>query len=99
VVLVGLPELLAVACVEVIDIVATSRLVDVDRGIVPLADTVDQCVCLIKVEQGVQENHVGVVLVGSIHLGEHVEGDKASQSKSSSLRESRQRCDAPFEDV
>ena len=99
VVLVGLPKLVAVSGIEVRNAVAASRLVDVDGSVVPLADAVNQCVSLIKVKQGVQEDHVRVVLVRPVHLGEHVKGDEASQSKSSGLGQSRQRCDAPFEDV
>jgi|SRR5690242_12039835 len=99
VVLVGFPQLLAIACVEVLDSVAASRLVDVDGSVVPLADAVNQCVSLVKVEQGVQEDHVCVVLIGTVHLREHIKGNKTSQSKCSCLGQARQRCNAPFEDI
>lgn len=98
--LIVLPKLLTMLGGELVDSLATLWLVDVDClvGISSL-DTVDKLKCLLEVVQGVQEDEVNVRLDGSVEFREHVIDGESSQAKGSGLVETRQRCDAPFEDI
>lgn len=96
---VGLPELVAVLQSEFVDIVAASRLVNMDRGSISPPDAVNKSVGLIEVVEGVQEDQVDVVIQRAFNLGEHIHGDQTSKTKGCGLEEPRERCDAPFEDV
>ena len=61
--------------------------------------SVHELVCLLKVVEGVEEDHVNVGLYGSVEGRDHVVDSEAGQTKGGRLVEARERCDAPFQDV
>jgi hypothetical protein len=94
--IVGVPELVAMLSLEVVNCITTHRLVHMDRGSVAPSYPVNQSVCLVEVIQRVQKDQVDVVLQGSVKLGKHVHRNKTSEAKSSCLVETWQSSDGPF---
>lgn len=88
---ISLPQTGAVPRLKFGGSLSVDRLVDmhiVQR--VTLADPVNQVVGLFKVVKGVQKDEVNHLRAGDIQLGQHIQGDQASQAEGSGLEEMRQ---------
>lgn len=86
---VGVPQLVAVLRGEVVNIVATSRLVNVDGSSISSSNSVNKSICFVEVVQSVQEDQVDVVLQRSVKLRQHVNGHKTGKTESCGLEETR----------
>ena len=74
---------------EVVDSVASSRLIHVHRGAIAPSDAVHESVCFVKVIKSIQKDQIDVVLQRTIELRQHIHSDEASKTKGGCLVEPR----------